>query len=106
MSVVGNPRRPLGQRRLRHLVARARLVACVPVVIISYFAMTPIWHASTRLLVAWNIGTWLYIALTVPAMAKANEASIRRHALMGDESRFVVLALCMVAAVASLAAII
>src|SRR4051812_39222432 len=70
------------------------------------FATSPTWHESTRLLLAWNIGTWLYIALTVRALAKANEASIRRHALMGDESRLVVLAFCLVAAVASLAAIV
>jgi uncharacterized membrane protein len=64
------------------------------------------WHLSTRILLAWNVATWLYIGLTVRAMATATEASIRRYAVMGDESRYVVLAFCMAAAVASLAAII
>src|SRR4051812_25172832 len=105
MGASGLSSKALGRRRLRHLAARPRLAACIPVVLISYFAASPTWHESTRLLLAWNLGTW-YIALTVRAMAKANEASIRRHGLMGDESRFVVLAFCLIAAVASLAAIV
>lgn len=79
---------------------------CLALVVFSYLAMPSDWKQPTRLLSAWNIGTWLYIVLTIRAMARATEASIRRYALMGDESRFVVLALCLVAAVASLAAII
>jgi uncharacterized membrane protein len=93
-------------RGLRHLAARPSLVICVPIVALSYLLMPATWHGTTRLLIAWNIGTWPYIALTVRAMARANEASIRRHALMGDESRFLVLTFCMAAALASLAAII
>jgi uncharacterized membrane protein len=91
-------------RGLRHLTARPKLVLCIPIVALSYLALPAGWHGTTRLLVAWNIGTWPYIALTVRAMARANEASIRRQALMGDESRFVVLTFCIVAALASLAA--
>ena len=91
-------------RGLRHLTARPKLVLCIPIVALSYLALPAGWHGTTRLLVAWNVGTWPYIALTVRAMARANEASIRRQALMGDESRFVVLTFCIVAALASLAA--
>src|SRR3954471_41427 len=78
-------------RGLRHLTARPRLVIYVPVVVLSYLMLPAAWNETSRLLIAWNIGTWSYVALTVRAMARANEASIRRHALMGDESRFVVL---------------
>src|SRR3954447_24927582 len=93
-------------RGLRHLTARPRLVIYVPVVVLSYLMMPAAWNETSRLLIAWNIGTWSYVALTARAMARANEASIRRHALMGDESRFVVLTFCIAAALASLAAII
>lgn len=96
----------LGGRGLRHFTARPRLMICVALVILCYFVMPADWKQPTRLLSAWNIGTWLYITLTARAMARATEESIRRYALMGDESRFVVLALCIVAAAASLAAII
>src|SRR3954451_10451566 len=78
-------------RGLRHLAARPCLVICIPIVALSYFMLPATWHGTTRLLIAWNIGTWPYIVLTVRAMARANEASIRRQALMGDQSRFVVL---------------
>src|SRR3954471_13291848 len=93
-------------RGLRHLTARPKLVLCIPIVALSYFMLPATWNETTRLLIAWNIGTWPYIVLTVRAMARANEASIRRQALMGDQSRFVVLTFCMAAALASLAATI
>src|SRR3954464_1915920 len=82
-------------RGLRHLTARPKLVLCIPIVALSYFMLPATWHGTTRLLIAWNIGTWPYIVLTVRAMARANEASIRRQALMGDQSRFLVLTFCM-----------
>jgi uncharacterized membrane protein len=78
----------------------------LPVIVAVYLIAPDAWHTSTRLLIAWNLGTWLYIVTTVWAMARATEATIRRHALMGDESRYLVLAFCMIAAVASLAAIV
>lgn len=96
----------LSRDHLRHFTARPRLLICLALVVFSFFAMPSDWKQPTRLLSAWNIGTWLYITLTIQAMAKATEASIRRYALVGDESRFIILALCIVAAVASLVAII
>lgn len=93
-------------RYLRHFAARPRLVACIPIVALSYVLTPSLWHDSTRLLIGWNIAASLYILLTARTMAKATDASIRKHAELTDESRFAVLMFCIAAAAACLAAIV
>src|SRR5262249_35366851 len=61
---------------------------------------------ATRLLVAWDIGVALYLALAFPAMAKADVARIRRRAALLDEDRIAFLILTAGAALASLGAIV
>ncbi|MBV8566148.1 MAG: DUF1345 domain-containing protein [Methylobacteriaceae bacterium] len=95
----------LRNRFLVHIFARPRLLICVLLAIATYFAMPAAWHPSTRTLIAWNLGTWLYVVLAAVMMARSSEASIRHRALLTDESRFVVLTLAVVAAAASLGAI-
>jgi uncharacterized membrane protein len=72
----------------------------------NVFARPRLYQLSTRLLIAWGVGTWLYIVLSLIMMSGATEQSIRKHALVGDESRFVILTLASVAALASLGAIV
>lgn len=95
----------LRNRFLVHLFARPRLLICVTIGIASAFLSPSVWRLSTRVLVGWNFATWLYILLVIWMMRKASPSSIRRRALMTDESRFVVLTLAIAAAVASLGAI-
>jgi uncharacterized membrane protein len=90
---------------LVHVFGRPRLLVCLLIGILTYLISPAIWHSSTRILVAWNLATWLYIVLASRMMATATEESIRRHAAQIDESRFVVLILSILAAVACLAAI-
>ena len=60
---------------------------------------------STRLLVAWNIGTGLYIALNMVAVATATPRTIRCRATVTDEGRFAILILVVGAALATMGAI-
>jgi uncharacterized membrane protein len=90
---------------LVHVFGRPRLLLCLLIGILTYLVSPVTWHGSTRILIAWNLATWLYIVLAWHMMAKATEESIRRHAIQIDESRFVVLTLSIIAAVACLAAI-
>lgn len=62
-------------------------------------------HAVTRSLIAWNVGTVLYVVLAAIMMARSSDRHIRQRAQLQDEGRLVILLLVVVAAVASLAAI-
>ena len=96
----------LGNRFLVHVFARARLLTCVVLGSAVAWLMPADWHIVTRALVGWNLGTWLYILLTAFMMLEATATSIARHANLTDESRFVVLTLAIIAALASLGAIL
>jgi uncharacterized membrane protein len=74
------------------------------VVIAVLFAVTD-WRPSTRLLVGWDVGVALYLALAFELFARCDAQQIRRRALVQDDGRFAVLVLTVGAAVASLAAI-
>ena len=91
---------------LRHFVARPRLALCALLGFVALAAMPGSWQLSTRLLLAWNTGIWVYLAAAFVMMFRATEQNIRRRAVVTDESRFVVLILTIVAAVASIGAII
>ena len=96
----------LHQHRLwRQIVGRPRLLISAMISLIGLAAMPGEWQLSTRLLIAWNAGIWIYIAAAFVSMLRSSEAKMRRNALMTDESRFAVLALCTLAAVASIVAI-
>ena len=90
----------------RLLVARPRLFVSVAVAIIGFLALGPAsFQPVTRLLAAWNIGTWLYIALYLVMIVTSDDKVIRWRAKITDEGQFVILLLTSLAAVASLAAI-
>jgi uncharacterized membrane protein len=88
-----------------HFSARPRLVGCVLLSFVLYFALPTSFANSFKILIAWNISTWIYLVLAARMMAKATTASIKQRAMLTDESRFVVLTLAVVAASVSMAAI-
>ncbi|GAA5175121.1 DUF1345 domain-containing protein [Niveibacterium umoris] len=63
-------------------------------------------HTVTRLIIGWNVGAWLYLALAVWLIFRAPHDHMRLRARLQDEGRIVVLALVVLAAVVSLAAIV
>lgn len=93
---------------IRHLLARPRLVlsGLLGMLVVVF---VPRWLAGqevTRLLVGWNVGAILYLVLAGRMMARSSHDRIRYRAQVQDESRIVVLVLVVLAAVASLAAIV
>ena len=90
---------------LRNVIARPRLLLCAIVGFLTLAILPAEWRWPTRLLIAWNIGTWSYIAAAFIMMAQSTTQTIRRRAVMTDEGRFVVLVLACIAATASFAAI-
>jgi uncharacterized membrane protein len=91
---------------LRVIRARPRLFvsAIVGLVVIAICPMD--WRIATRLLVGWDVGVALYLALAIRLMALADVQHIRRRARLQDEGQLVILALTAAAALASLAAIV
>jgi uncharacterized membrane protein len=61
---------------------------------------------ATRLLIGWDCGIALYLALACQLMARHDVAHIRRRAAMQDEGQTTILVLTSVAALASIGAII
>src|SRR5262249_19301227 len=100
----------IAHRRLPRIVravrARPRLFLAAALAIVIGVVLPSDWRIATGLLVAWDIGVALYLALAFPAMAKADVARIRRRAALLDEDRIAFLILTAGAALASLGAIV
>nr|WP_244395939.1 DUF1345 domain-containing protein [Beijerinckia indica] len=62
--------------------------------------------ANTRLLLAWNIGIWVYFFLSLRMIHKATPATMRQRAKETDEGKFLILVLTAVAAFAAIASIV
>ena len=91
-------------RLLRHILGRQRLVGCVALGLLTLVLLPASWRVETQLLTAWNLGVALYIASSMRVMVMADPTKMRRLAQLTDESRFVVLTLAILAAVASISA--
>lgn len=61
---------------------------------------------TARMLIAWNIGVWAYVALVAVMVARSSSEKMRHRAKVEDEGQLVILGLVVAAAVASLAAIV
>ncbi|MEJ0095880.1 MAG: DUF1345 domain-containing protein [Methylocella sp.] len=98
MSMIGYP--------YRTVLGHPRLFSGLFFAIVVGFFLPPEVRLVTRLLIAWNAGTWLYFILAAWLIIRADEASMRRRAKASDEGRLLVLVLTSFAAVASIGAIV
>jgi uncharacterized membrane protein len=96
-------------RRLPYTLGSARLRLALSVVLgvavtlaLSLFA----WRTSARIVLGWDAGVALYLVFTYVLMARSTIQHIRDHAAQDDEGRFAILVLTVLAALASLAAIV
>lgn len=95
-------------RRISHVVRvrpRLFLVAAIGVAIGFLLPDRIAAHAATRWLVAWNASAWLYVLLAAAMMVRSSEGHMRHRAQLQDDGKYAILALVIVAAVASLGAI-
>jgi len=93
-------------RIVRVVRARPRLFLAAVLGIVIGLLLPSEWRVTTRLLVTWDAGVGLYLALAFQAMAKADIGRIRRRAAMLDEDRVPFLILTAGAALATIAAIV
>ncbi|MDB5543976.1 MAG: putative rane protein [Hyphomicrobiales bacterium] len=96
----------LRTRVLRAFVIRPRLLVGIAAGLVIGLATPVDWRLTTRLLFAWNGGVLLYIGLTIAMMLRDDLDRMRQRVSVEDEGRFVILALCIFASVASIAAIV
>jgi uncharacterized membrane protein len=93
-------------RSFRIVGARPRLFSCLVLSLLLAAVLPNTWHMSTRSLCAWNSGMAAYLALVGWMMLNAAPDSIRRRAASQDEGGFLILVLSILAAVASVGAIV
>ena len=75
--------------------------------VVVLLALIPVdWREVTKLLIGWDAGVALYLALTHPVILRADVARIRKRAAKQDEGAFAMLVLTIVATLASLVAIV
>jgi uncharacterized membrane protein len=98
-----NEWRPLA--RLWHLHARLFVSAALGIAVTLLLLAAP-WPMPARILIGWDSGVALYLALTYRATAHASVASIRQRAAITDEGALALLVLTTAAALASLAAVL
>jgi uncharacterized membrane protein len=91
---------------LRIVRARPRLFTSALVGIIVIALCPSDWRIATRLLVGWDIGVVLYLALALRMMGVADVRHIRLRARLQDEGQLAILGLTATAALASLGAIV
>ncbi len=83
-----------------------RLFISVLAGLVVGYLLPPSFRPATRLLIAWNAGTWLYFILSAILIVTATTDSMRRRARDSDEGRFFILVLTSCAALASIGAIV
>ena len=98
-------RRPAS--RLPTILANVRLrLGLSTVVGIAVGLALSEWRTSARIVLGWDAGVALYLVLTYVLMARSTIQHIRDHAAQDDVGRFAILVLTVLAALASLAAIV
>jgi uncharacterized membrane protein len=102
--------KPSTRRRLPYILriirARPRLAFSAMFGLAVAVVLPSAWWISTRLLLAWDAGVVLYLVLVYTMMGRSETGHIRTRALGQDEGRVAMLVLTVVAAIASLGAIL
>lgn len=101
----GNPRHPVFARIV---LARPRLFACILFGLLSGVLVPEALanHLITRVIIGWNAGALVYLALTLHMMFSSSHEQMRTRAQGQDEGRLLILMMVVAAAVATLAAIV
>ena len=91
---------------VKFLKAQPRFFTAALVGALVWIGLPWDWRASTRLLIAWDCATGLYLMLALVMMARSNIDRIRGRAALQDEGQIVILGLTSVTALISLGGIV
>jgi uncharacterized membrane protein len=102
----GRERKPFRwPRSIRIVRGHFRLVTGLATSIVVGFVLPGEIPAPTKALIAWNVGTWTYFALSARLVLNATPQSLRYNAKATDEGKVLILVLTCLAAAASIGAI-
>lgn len=90
----------------RAFMLRPRLIIGILMGLLVGLLTPADWLLTTRLLLAWNAGAILYIALTFIMMVRDDLDRLHQRTSVEDQGRFVILTLSVLATVFSIAAIV
>lgn len=93
-------------KALRIVYARPRLFISLAIGLATLLVMPPDVRLTTRLLIAWDASLVLYLVLAYRTVLACDQNYIRRQAALQDDGRFLILIMTLVAAFASIAAIV
>ena len=91
---------------LAHVRTRPRMAIATAVGVAVALLVPDIAHPTTRALIGWNTGVWLFLAMIGWMMLQADHEHLRRSAIAQAEGAATVLALVIVAAIFSIVAIV
>lgn len=91
---------------VRYVRARPRLFLCAALAVLVGLLLPETWRPTTRALMAWNAGTIAFLCSIIVMMLRATHTTIRRNAALQDEGQFLILSLAILAAIASIGAIV
>ena len=101
------PKRSRGLRRPLHIArSHGRLLMSFAISIATFLALTGMAHLPTRILIGWNTGVAVYLALTLIGIARFDIKRVRQRAAAQDDGAVAMLVLTVAAALASIAAIV
>ena len=98
--------RTVPRRLVRAVRARPRLLLSIVFGFAAAALLPSDWRLPTRMLVGWDLGAALWLALAFAMMSRSDVNRIRRRAALQDEGRVAILVLVAAAALASLGAIL
>jgi uncharacterized membrane protein len=100
--------RPEHPKIVRIVLARPRLFGCALLGLIASLTIAPTLapHLVTRMIISWNLGVGLYMVLALHMMFWSTHERMRTRALEQDDGRLLILGLVVLAAIASLGAIV
>jgi uncharacterized membrane protein len=87
---------------LRFLKAQPRFFTSAVAGVLIWSFLPHDWRRSTRLLVAWDCATGLYLILATVMMARSNLERVRNRAALQDEGQILILLLAAITALISL----
>ncbi len=90
---------------MNFIASRPRLFAALAAAVATAWLMPDQSSPITRALAGWNVGTWIYLALIGVFMLRADHGELRRVATKHAESAAAVLTIVVLAALASVVAI-
>jgi uncharacterized membrane protein len=91
---------------LEHVRTRPRMAIALAAGVAAGWLVPGIHPPITRVLIGWNTGVWLFLALAAWMMFQSDHEHLRRSAIARAEGEAVVLALVIVAAIFSIVAIV